>query len=196
VASTVSVYSVGQPGCLSCTVGALTPTLASPVALATGSNADSLAIDPTGTYAYVSNQFLNTIQVFTISTVDGSLSANSVFASLPTGGNPHEITVGGNYLYVPNSASASSTIWQLSIGAGGALTLVNTTQLATGTGPSDVAVDASGQYAYATDRGFSPTYGTTISQYLIGAGGVLAPLGTPTVAAGIQPAWIVTSVGY
>jgi 6-phosphogluconolactonase (cycloisomerase 2 family) len=184
VASTVSVFSIGVGGAL---------TLASTAALATNSQANSLAIDPTGAYAYVSAQYLNTIQEFPINP-DGSLATGSG-TSVSVGGNPWEITGFGNYLYVSNRASNS--IQQLTIGAGGALTLFNTTQQALGTGPNDIAFDASGEYAYVADRGpVGGPYGTTLSQYSIGAGGVLAPLSTPTVPAGNEPAWVVTSVGY
>jgi 6-phosphogluconolactonase (cycloisomerase 2 family) len=187
---TVSVFTIGTGGALS---------LASTTTLATGSNADSLAIDPTGSYAYVSNEYLDTIQIFAINP-DGSLGATSS-TSLTAGGNPREITVyadatnGTNYLYVPNSAA--NQVWQFTIGTGGALTLDNTTSVGTGTAPNDIAIDASGKYAYVADRGAASPWGNTLSQYSISAtNGALAPLTTATVASGTQPAWIVTSVGY
>jgi 6-phosphogluconolactonase (cycloisomerase 2 family)/uncharacterized protein YjdB len=188
--ATVSVFSIGGGGGL---------TLASTAPLASGSNADYLAIDPTGTYAYVSNLYLDTIQSFTIDPTTGALTAFSG-ASTATGGNPREMTVnatsGGNYLYVPYSAA--NEVAQFAIGAGGVISQVGTpVSVGAGTAPNYIAIDASGQYAYVADRGAASPWGSTLSQFSIGAGGALAPLvSAPTVASGVQPVWIVTSVGY
>jgi 6-phosphogluconolactonase (cycloisomerase 2 family)/uncharacterized protein YjdB len=194
-ASTVSVFKIGTGGALS---------LTSTATLAAGSNADSLVIDPTGTYAYVSALYSNNVQVFSISPVDGSLTASSTFSQLPVGGNPRgitEFTSGSTtYLYVPNSAS--NEIVEASIGAGGALTTVATLGTGASSGPNAIVFDPSGQYAYVTDRnenGPAATpatpVGNTISQYSIGTNGVIAPLSTPTVAAGNQPACMIVTPG-
>jgi 6-phosphogluconolactonase (cycloisomerase 2 family) len=197
---TVSVYSIGTGvGVGGGTAGALTQTGTASLA-AGSSSSDYLAIDPTGAYAYVSSQSGSTIQLFDISAADGSLTAAmGLPLSLPAGSEPTELTLGGaagNYLYAP--AYGLSELYQLSIGAGGALTLLNTTIMPNGTYPSFIAVDASGQFAYVSNRGAvgSGTYGTTISQYSIGTGGLLTPLSTPTAPSGTQPVGIATAIQY
>jgi len=52
-----------------------------------------------------------------------------------------------------------------------------------------VTIDPTGKYLYATIRG-----GTTIAQFLIGAGGALMPMPSPAVTAGDHPTAI--AVGY
>jgi len=179
---TVSVFSIGGTGALA---------LASTATLAAGSDPDSFAIDSTGTYAYVADLFANNIQAFTIN-MDGSLS--TLGAPLAAGGTPRSITVSGSNLYLPNSGA--NQVWQFTSGAGGALTLAGTTTLGVGTSPNFMAIDASGQYAYVTDRGVSPSFATTVSQFSVGANGALTPMSTPTVTVGTQPTGILTTTAH
>lgn len=180
----VSQYTVG-------TDGSLTPMTTATVNTGSAhSQPNSLVVDPTSTYLYVANAGDSTVSLFTIG-ASGALTAGS---SLATGTFPFFVTVdpSGKYVYVANTGSAAGytaagSISQFSIGAGGALTLIGTA--AGGLGTSSVAVDPTGSYAYATNRGES-----SLSQYTIGPGGALTPMAAPTVAAGLNPTSIAT--GY
>ncbi len=139
-----------------------------------GTAPNSVAVDPTGRYAYVTN---NTgVRAYTIG-ADGTLTANG--AQLSMGSNPVSVAVDptGRYAYVANNGS--NTISMYTIGADGTLT-ANGTPVAAGSHPYSVAVDPTGRYAYVTNNG-----GGTVSMYTIGAGGTLTANGT--VAAGSNP---------
>ena len=134
-----------------------------------------------------------------------SFSGAGAFAALtpPTlsiGGNPKSIsvvsTVGGTFAYAVNGAN--NTVQQLTEGAGGLLSVTSTSATTDLNVPNYLAVDASGQFAYVTDRGSNPTYGTTVSQYSITpiggtTPGALTLLSTPTATTGTQPTGIATA---
>jgi len=61
--------------------------------------------------------------------------------------------------------------------------------VAAGAGVSALAIDPTGIYVYATNRGTA-----TISQFKIGPNGALTPMTNPTVASGLHPTAIAT--GY
>jgi 6-phosphogluconolactonase (cycloisomerase 2 family) len=186
VQGSVSQYTVAADG-------SLTPM--TPATVNTGSahsQPNSLIVDPTNAYLYVANAGDSTVSLFTIG-ASGALTPGS---SLATGTFPFFVTIdpSGKYVYVANTGStagytAAGSISQFLIGAGGALSPIGAGSVAAGMGTSSVAVDPTGTYAYATNRGES-----SLSQYTIGAGGALTPMATPTVAAGLNPTSIAT--GY
>jgi 6-phosphogluconolactonase (cycloisomerase 2 family) len=93
----------------------------------------------------------------------------------------------GKFAYVANTSS--NDISQYTIGGTGALTAIGT-PVAAGSAVFGLNIDPSGNYLYATNRG-----GSTVSQYTINTTtGALTPMGTATVAAGLNPTSIVS--GY
>lgn len=141
----------------------------------TGSGPESVAVDPSGKYAYVTNY--NAANVFQYAVLpNGALSANG---ALGAGTNPRGITIdpSGKYVYVANDTSGN--VSQYSIVAGGNLLAIGAA-VAAGANPHEVTVEPSGRFAYV------PNYGSnSVSQYSIGANGALSPLGTPaTTGAG------------
>jgi 6-phosphogluconolactonase (cycloisomerase 2 family) len=200
----VSNYACSGPGCTASqgsvsqyTVGAdgsLTPM--TPATVNTGSThsePNSLIVDPTSAYLYVANAGDSTVSLFTIGTSGALTSASTPMA---TGTFPFFVTVdpSGKHLYVANTGSstgytAAGSISQYLIGTGGVLSPIGAGFVAAGMGTSSVAVDPTGAFAYATNRGES-----SLSQYTVGAGGALTPMATPTVAAGANPTSIAT--GY
>jgi 6-phosphogluconolactonase len=77
---------------------------------------------------------------------------------------------------------------QFNIGTTGALAPMSTPTVAAGIFPFTVTVDPSGRYVYVANAGSfpnMPVVAGTVSQYSIGAGGALAPIGTGSVAAGL-----------
>lgn len=103
------------------TTGALTSVPNSPYTVAGGT---SIAVNPAGTFLFVSDSVTGGISVFSISATDGSLTAvGSPFASgiaaaqLATDGS-------GNYLYA-TAGTGGAQVAAMSIGPTGTLTLVS-----------------------------------------------------------------------
>ncbi len=168
--------------------GDLIPITTVPV---TGLAPQSIAVDPSSRYVYVADG--DRVLQFTIG-AGGALTpmATPSVAALAGGQAGHSIAVDptGQYVYV----AGADNVLQFTIGAGGALTPMATASVAAGTGPNAVAIDPSGHYVYvvngnydqnAINYGAAPVPGS-ISQYIIGAGGALTPMGTPSVATGIE----------
>jgi 6-phosphogluconolactonase (cycloisomerase 2 family) len=185
--NTVSQYTID-------TTGALAP-LSTPT-VATGPFPASIVISPNGKYAYVSNYDCSgpgctaaqgSVSQYTVA-IDGSLTPMTP-ATVNTGSatsQPNSLIVDptSTYLYVANAGD--STVSLFTIGASGALTAGPS--VATGTFPFFVTVDPSGKYVYVANTGSAAGYAAagSISQYSITAGtGVLVPIGTGSVAAGM-----------
>jgi 6-phosphogluconolactonase (cycloisomerase 2 family) len=154
----------------------------------------SVAVDPSGKYAYAANGVTNTVAQFT-------LAANGAVASMATptvaaGVNPKVVAVdpSGKYVYVANKVDGVSpgTLSQYSIGATGGLTAIGAL-VATGVNPQSITVDPTGKYVYVTNGGDGTTPGS-VSQYSIGADGTLTAM--VTVAAGVNPVSIATVGTY
>lgn len=195
----VSQYSVGALG--SAAPGSLAP-LTQPTVPA-GGLPNEVVVDPSGRFVYVVNSNDspngNSISQYTIQS-DGSLAPMSP-ATVATGHEPWSITIdaAAHNAYVPNrkgtnaTAGTVGTVSHYTIGPTGALALVNTVPVINGatSGPTSLAIDPLGGFAYVTGRDSGPTY--TISQFSIDANGDLAALAPPTAAAGVQPAAIITA---
>jgi 6-phosphogluconolactonase (cycloisomerase 2 family) len=198
----VSQYSIDALG--TPTAGSLRP-LSTPTVPA-GAWPNDIVVDPSGRFVYVvnsnDNASGNSISQYTIQP-DGSLMpmGTPTVTTLP-GREPWSITLDatGRNAYVPNrNHGAAGTVTHYIVDATtGALTLAvavapATNPVATGTGPSFVAIDPSGGFAYATNRYPVDATPHTISQYSIAPNGDLAPLPAPPATAGAQPTGIITS---
>jgi 6-phosphogluconolactonase len=134
----------------------------------------------TGGYAYVANQYDNTISQYTIG-AQGTLSPMSP-ASVVTGETPEWITVDplGKYAYVANAKpTPAGRIFQYTIEANGTLSPMSTPWVSAGTYPVSIAVDPSGKYAYVANN-----QSGNISQYKVSSDGTLTPLTPATVMSG------------
>jgi 6-phosphogluconolactonase (cycloisomerase 2 family) len=188
-ANTVSQYNIDT------TTGALTP-MSTPT-VATGPFPASIVLSPNSKYAYVSNYACSgpgctaaqgSVSQYTVA-ADGSLTPMTP-VTVNTGSatsQPNSLIVDPTsaFLYVANAGD--STVSLFTIGASGALTLAGT-PIATGTFPFFVTVDPSGTHAYVANTGSAAGYTAagSISQFSITAGtGVLVPIGTGSVAAGL-----------
>ncbi len=183
---TVSMYTINP------TTGALTSigTIAAPCAgpPSPGSCApDSVAVDPSGKFAYVANEggFTPTsVSMYTINATTGALTSIGTIAA---GGRATSVTVDptGKFAYVadgePNSdASPGVNVSMYTINpTTGALTSIGT--IAAGLSPSSIAIDPSGKFAYVASSGSN-----NVSMYSINATtGALTSLGP--IAAGTSP---------
>jgi DNA-binding beta-propeller fold protein YncE len=196
----VSQYSIDTPG--TPTAGSLTP-LSTPTVPA-GAWPNDIVVDPTGRFVYVVNSNTNasgnSISQYAIG-ANGLLTPMSP-PTVPTGTQPWSITIdaAGRNAYVSNRNNGNvGTVSHYTIDAAtGALTLAvplapATNPVAAGTGPSFLAIDPSGGFAYVTNRYPADATPHAISQYSIAANGDLTPLTPPTATAGAQPTGIITS---
>jgi 6-phosphogluconolactonase (cycloisomerase 2 family)/uncharacterized protein YjdB len=190
----VSQYSVGAV-----TPGALLPL--SPATVPTGSQPNDIVVDPSGRFVYVVNSNTNasgnSISQYTI----GANGLLTLMSTAPTGTEPWSITIdaAGRNAYVPNrnNKQPPGTVSHYTIDpTTGVLTLAvavapATNPVTVGTGPTSVAIDPSGGFAYVTNR--DSGLPSTVSQFAIAANGDLTPLAPPTATAGVEPAAIITS---
>jgi 6-phosphogluconolactonase len=174
--NTISAYAVNA------TSGALTPVAGSP--FATGANPDSIAVDPSGKFAYVtSNGEPNSGSIFiygyTINATSGALIpiAGSPFSGGP---NPTAVTVDptGKFAFVTNQGDGTVSAFRINV-TSGALAPVVGSPYAVGTNPQGVA--ATIKFAYVANIADS-----TVSAFAIdGSSGALTPVpGSPFAAGG------------
>ena len=104
--NTISVYAIDQDN------GALT-TIGTPVE--TGTNPNSVTIDPSGTFAYVANYSSNNISVYTIQAT-GALTDRT---DILTGTNPYAVVIHplGKFAYVLNAVYNTITVYKIEAGA-------------------------------------------------------------------------------
>jgi 6-phosphogluconolactonase len=178
-AGTISEYSILLPQ------GSL--TVLNPGLNAQGSATSSIAVDPSGRYAYAGN--LNTptaggtVGEYTITVGTGDLVLNSTQPFLPVGNGVSSLVVepSGQFLFVTDFVS--NQIYSYTIVASTGELMFNSVMepvASTGTGPVALAVDISGQYLYCVNSGSND-----ISIFKIGlTDGTLTPVGTTTVPTG------------
>ncbi len=165
--SSVSMYTVDS------TTGALT----SIGIIAAGTGPDSVAVDPAGKFAYVSNFGSNNVSMYTINATTGALTSIGTIAA---GTGPFAVAVeaASKFAYVPNFNSNDVSMYTINATTG-ALTSVGT--IAAGTNPVSVAVDPSGKFAYVVNSGSND-----VSMFTINATtGALTSTGT--IATGTSP---------
>jgi 6-phosphogluconolactonase (cycloisomerase 2 family) len=178
-AGTISAYSING------STGALTSIGADVTTDITTNNSQprSIAVDPSGKFAYVANGNSGNVAQFTIGK-KGALTPMTP-ATVTAGAGAFSITTNptGKFVYVANASANTVSAYTIN-GVTGALTSVGA-DVPAGTAPYSVTVDSSGKFAYVAN--FTSN---NISAYSInGDTGVLTSLGT--VPAGTNP-YIVT----
>ena len=171
----VSTYAIDA------TTGALTSTGTTVTA---GAGASSVAVDPSGKFAYVTHEFSDNVSMYTINAATGALTSIGTIAA---GIAPRSVAVdpSGRFAYVANGgdglAGFFGSVSMYTIDATtGALTSIGTIDARLS--PHAVAVDPSGKFAYVANEGSND-----VSLYTINATtGALTSVGT--IAAGIAPA--------
>jgi 6-phosphogluconolactonase (cycloisomerase 2 family) len=153
-----------------------------------------ITVDPTSSYAYLSNINGKTVSEFGIG-ADGTLSSLNP-GSVATGTEPVFLAFDptGKYAYEANYtvdlSSAQGTVSQYALGTGGQLTPLATPTVLAGTGPGWIAFDPFGKYAYVVNLG-NGTLPGTVSEYAIDAGGGLTLIGT--ASAGLKAFMVATA---
>jgi len=178
-ASTLSAYSI-TGGVLAAidTDSSITGTQYS---IATGTSPRSIAIHPSGKFAYGANYGTDSVSAYSIDAAgalaridsDGLTAGNQT--SIPARSNPVSIAIDptGSFAYVANSGDASVSVYSIDATTG-ALTAMDAdgsgissnTYISAGTTPYSVAVDPTSSYLYVANEGSS-----TVSAFDIGNNG-------------------------
>jgi YVTN family beta-propeller protein len=161
--SSVSMYTINS------TTGALTST----GMIAAKAGPDSVAVDPAGKFAYVTNFESNDVSMYTIDATTGALASTGTIAAGP---GPVSVAVdpAGKFAYVANwTYEAEGSVSMYTIDATtGVLTLSGT--IATELSPTSIVIHPSGKFAYVTNSGSN-----SVSMYSIdSATGALTLIGT------------------
>jgi 6-phosphogluconolactonase (cycloisomerase 2 family) len=169
--NTVSQYAIGATGGL---------TALTPATVMGGQFPIAVQIHPSGRFAYLLNQTDRTVSQFAVGPGGAlSLLTPGTF-TVSTTDFPGALIVdpSGRYAYV---TLGTGKVVALTI-SGGGLSLTPGGTVATGMEPAGLAVSPSGQRLYVANGA-----GNSISQYRIGATGLLTPLSPATVPAGSSP---------
>jgi YVTN family beta-propeller protein len=165
------------------TIDATTGALTSIGLIAAGGRAISVAVHPSGKFAYVADGSSgfpgesDNVAMYAINPTTGTLTS---LGTVGAGAFPSAIAIDplGKFAYVANSNSNDVSMYTINA-ATGALTSVGL--IAAGTDPASVAVDPSGKFAYVTNSGSND-----VSMYTINATtGALTSMGT--IAAELAP---------
>src|SRR6266849_4011020 len=184
----VSAYTINS------TTGALSPVTGSP--FAAGSFPFSVAVDPTGKFAYVANAcgvtctVSGNVSAYTIDSTTGALSPvpGSPFAA---GSTPIAVAVdpSGKFAYVANANSTNVSAYTIN-NTTGALSPVPGSPFAAGAAPRSVAVDPSGKFAYVANQCcnvFCSVSGSVSAYTIDSTTGALSPVPGSPFAAGTFP---------
>jgi 6-phosphogluconolactonase len=185
VSGNVSAYTI-DPG-----TGALTPIAGSP--FPAGVAPSSVAVDPSGKFAYVANAGSHNVSGHGF--VSGNVSAYTIDPSTgaltPIAGSPFTAGVfptsvavdpSGKFSYVANNFSNNNVSGYTIDPSTGALTPIAGSPFAAGSLPASVAVDPSGKFAYVANEGSD-----NVSGYTINSDGTLTPISGSPFAAGSLP---------
>jgi YVTN family beta-propeller protein len=161
----VSMYAINA------TTGALTSlgTIATGTMIAESSS-NSIVVDPTGAFAYVTNSGSNNVSMYSINATTGVLTSGGLIAA---GTTPLSVAVDptGKFAYVTNFGSNDVSMYTINATTG-ALTSIGT--IAAGSNPTSIAIHPSGKFAYVTNSASNE-----VSIYSIDATtGVLTLIGT------------------
>lgn len=148
------------------TIDATTGVLTSIGQIAAGMSPASIAVHPTGKFAYVVNHDSNDISIYTINTTTGNLTSIGTLGAVV---GPIVIHPSGKFAYLASTGEVSMYTIDTTTGA---LTFAGTT--ASGSSPGSITIHPSGKFAYGTNSGSN-----NISMYSIDvASGSLTLIGT------------------
>ena len=178
--NTISAYSINSvSGALTALTDVDAGTSGDQSSIATGTHPYSIAIHPSGKFAYVANYGSNDVSAYSIDSsgaltridADGGTAGNQT--GIPARSGPISIAIdpAGGYAYVANANDESVSVYSIDATTG-ALTAIDAdgagvgstnTYISVGTTPYSVAVHHNGSYLYVANEGSS-----TVSAFDIG----------------------------
>ncbi len=149
-----------------------------------GPSPTSLAMDPTGWFALITDTTTNSVYV--ISTATESQVTGSPFA---TGVNPMSVAVDptGRFVYVANQGSNNMSAYTIDPSLG-TLIPIPGSPFSVGNAPISVTVDLSGNFLYVVNQQDNTVSAFSINQ----TAGVLTPVAGSPFATGTSPVSIIT----
>jgi len=164
LAGNVSMYTINA------TTGALTSIGTVAAGTIFEPNPIAMAVDPTGSFAYVANSGSNDVSMYSINTTTGILTSIGLIAA---GTNPSSVAVDptGKFAYVTNSGSNDVSTYTIDTTTG-TLTLSGT--ISAGSTPTSIAIHPSGKFAYVTNSASNDVFMYSIDA----ATGALTLIGT------------------
>lgn len=162
--------------------GILTSDIALPP-LAVGSTPSSIAMNPAGTFLYVSNQGSNNVSGFKVGT-GGDLTAMAGPFATGTGPVSSAVDPSGQFLYVVDHGSNQISGYRITAGSGD-LTAVSGSPFNTGSSPLFVAISPTNKFLYVSNNASGTISGFGINP----TSGNLSPA-SAAVDTGLQPAGI------
>lgn len=148
---------------------------------------EGLAVDPSGSFVYVTNSETNNVTAYAINYGTGELKRIANYKADTTPEFP-AVDPSGTYLYVPNTNANDISAYRINSNSG-RLTKISGSPFAGGVNPRGVAIDPQDKFAYVTDPG-----GDDISGYKIDpSSGALTQVQGSPFAAGAGPDQLVTS---
>ncbi len=129
------------------TINAATGALASIGTIAAETYPASVAADPAGKFAYVTNSGSNDVSMYTMNATTGALT---YIGTIAAGTEPVSVAVdsSGKFAYVTNFESNDVSMYTIDATTG-ALTPIGT--IAAGQSPTSIAIHPSGKFAYVTN---------------------------------------------
>jgi 6-phosphogluconolactonase (cycloisomerase 2 family) len=172
--------------------GVLSPVPGSP--FAAGNSPRSVAVDPSGKFAYVANSGSGDVSAYTISSTTGALTP-VVGSPFTAGTTPFSVTVdpSGRFAYVANLGSGNVTgdVSAYTIDSiTGALSPVAGSPFLAGTFPDSVTVDSSGRFAYVVNECgnvFCSLIGSVSAYAIDSTTGALSPVPGSPFTTGMSP---------
>jgi 6-phosphogluconolactonase len=158
--------------------GRLTPNQPPSAALPAGSGPRHFAFHPNGRWLFAINELSATIATFAWDAASGALTAMGSVPTRPTGidtGTTAEIAVHPNGRFVYGSNRGHDSVAVFTVGAGGALTLVEH-ESTRGQIPRNFALDPSGRWLIAANQRSNTLAVFSIDQ----TSGALSPVGPLT----------------
>jgi DNA-binding beta-propeller fold protein YncE len=153
-----------------------------PATVAADTNPYSVAVDPSGRFAYVANNGANDVSQYAIDHAAGTLSALSPATVVPGAAawtNPQVIAVepSGRFAYLAATSSGGiASIYVYSQVSTGALSSVQQqVTLAAGANPQSMAFDPLGRFAYVACPGTNTVYGFSITLTGVQTGWLTSP---------------------
>jgi len=166
----------------------------------TGTNPVAIAVDSSGTFVFVANQGSDSISVFMIDQIGGTLTevkyppATQPIPPACTANNPGScplsiapasptgLATTGNMLFVAQSTAGAGSVSTYTFDTtSGVLKTPAASTTAVGVNPSAMVMDSSGKFLFLTDSSASK-----VGVVSIGSSGQLVPVGTP-VSTGPTP---------
>jgi 6-phosphogluconolactonase (cycloisomerase 2 family) len=155
------------------TINPTTGTLTSAGTVAAGLGAISIAVHPSGKFAYVTNSGSNDVAAYSLNSATGALASTGTIAA---GSGPASIAIhpSGTFAYVANRGSNDVSTYEVDRSTG---SLAPRGTINAGSAPTSIVIHPSGKFAYVTNSGSNDVWEYSIDA-ITGALTLIGSIGT------------------